>query len=34
MKTTMDVVEYRRNDWGGTTLVLEKRLASAPGGTR
>jgi anti-sigma regulatory factor (Ser/Thr protein kinase) len=34
MKTTMDVVEYRRNAWGGTTLVLEKRLAPASGGTR
>jgi anti-sigma regulatory factor (Ser/Thr protein kinase) len=34
MKTTMDVVEYQRNAWGGTTLVLEKRLASVTGGTR
>ncbi|HVG93677.1 MAG TPA: ATP-binding protein [Planctomycetota bacterium] len=34
MKTTMDVVEYRRNAWGGTTLVLEKRLASASGEIR
>jgi anti-sigma regulatory factor (Ser/Thr protein kinase) len=25
MKTTMDVVEYRRNAYGGTTLTLEKR---------
>jgi anti-sigma regulatory factor (Ser/Thr protein kinase) len=25
MKTTMDVVEYRRNAHGGTTLTLEKR---------
>jgi len=25
MKSTMDVVEYRKNSHGGTTLVLEKR---------
>ena len=25
MKSTMDVVEYRKNAYGGTTLVLEKR---------
>ncbi len=36
MKSTMDVVEYRRNPHGGTTLVLEKRVAPAPtpGGSR
>lgn len=29
MKTTMDVVEYRKNEFGGTTLTLVKRV---PGG--
>lgn len=34
MKTTMDVVEYRRNAHGGTTLVLEKRRAASHGDAR
>jgi anti-sigma regulatory factor (Ser/Thr protein kinase) len=34
MKSTMDVVEYRKNPHGGTTLVLEKRRALSAGGTR
>lgn len=29
MKTTMDVVDYRKNEFGGTTLTLSKRV---PGG--
>jgi anti-sigma regulatory factor (Ser/Thr protein kinase) len=32
MKATMDVVEYTKNDHGGTTLVLEKRAAPGAGG--
>lgn len=28
MKSTMDLVEYTRNAHGGTTLVLEKRVAA------
>ena len=28
MKSTMDVVEYRKNAHGGTTLVLEKRVSA------
>lgn len=31
MKTTMDVVEYRRNEFGGTTLVLEKARGAPEG---
>jgi anti-sigma regulatory factor (Ser/Thr protein kinase) len=34
MKATMDVVEYRRNTHGGTTLILEKRRQPAAGGAR
>ena len=34
MKATMDVVEYRRNTHGGTTLVLEKRRDPGTGGVR
>ena len=34
MKSTMDLVEYRKNPHGGTTLVLEKRRQPAPGGAR
>lgn len=34
MKSTMDLVEYRRNSHGGTTLVLEKRVALPAGGSR
>lgn len=30
MKATMDSVEYRRNDHGGTTLTLVKHVSSAP----
>ena len=34
MKSTMDLVEYRKNSHGGTTLVLEKRREPASGGAR
>jgi anti-sigma regulatory factor (Ser/Thr protein kinase) len=34
MRTTMDVVEYRKNQHGGTTLVLEKRRTPAAGDAR
>jgi anti-sigma regulatory factor (Ser/Thr protein kinase) len=34
MRSTMDVVEYRRNARGGTTLVLEKRRPAAKGDAR
>lgn len=34
MKTTMDVVDYRRNAHGGTTLTLEKRRGGGEGATR
>ncbi|MHC4960208.1 MAG: ATP-binding protein [Planctomycetota bacterium] len=27
MQSTMDVVEYRKNEWGGTSLVMIKQLA-------
>ena len=30
MKSTMDTVEYRPNDHGGTTLTMIKRLVAAP----
>lgn len=30
MKTTMDVVEYRENDHGGTTLTLQRALPGDP----
>ncbi len=34
MKTTMDVVDYRRNEHGGTTLTLEKRRDGGEGAQR
>lgn len=34
MKSTMDLVDYRKNDHGGTTLVLEKSAAPAQGEPR
>ena len=34
MKSTMDVVEYRKNVHGGTTLVLEKRRRPTEGEPR
>jgi serine/threonine-protein kinase RsbW len=34
MRTTMDVVDYRRNAHGGTTLTLEKRRAPRDGDAR
>lgn len=30
MKTTMDVVDYRKNEHGGTTLTLSKRRPGGP----
>jgi len=30
MKTTMDVVDYRKNEFGGTTLTLTKRRPGGP----
>jgi anti-sigma regulatory factor (Ser/Thr protein kinase) len=34
MRSTMDRVDYRKNEHGGTTLVLEKRVVPAAGGAR